>query len=55
MYLLSRGWRVWLDSMMDTKAVLDSLSEAAAWQGNGLAQVHRSYIFNPIGRQVYDL
>lgn len=34
---------------------LDSLSQDAARPGDGLAQVHGTFIFDPIGRQIYDL
>lgn len=35
--------------------VQDSLSQDAAWPGHSLAQVHSTFIFNPIGRQINDL
>ena len=35
--------------------MLDSLSQDAAWPGNSLAQVHRTFVFDAIGRQIYDL
>ena len=33
----------------------DSLSQDAAWPCDGFTQACSSFIFNPIGRQIYDL